>query len=199
MESYRILYRIKAVHDYFDGKPCTALQCRLTPQGAELARRRGLLFRQTAADEWTLLCQAKPDTANDVLTLSLSITDPAFTLYTAWNGLRPSADYALDLPQQEEYVDAATAIHLSGKRRSIGFGFCTVSLRLTEQMAQASEAGQPMQTTLRFHAPEIISRFRSATWATFHAARCRGWSWSMTRLNIVPETAPSSPSRRCPA
>ena len=155
MESYRILYRIKAVHDYFDGMPCTALQCRLTPQGAELARRRGLLFRQTAADEWTLLCQANPDTANDVLTLSLSITDPAFTLYTMWDGLRPSADNALELPQQKEELDAATAIHLSGKRRSIGSSFCTVSLRLTEQMAQASETGQPMQTTLRFHAPEM--------------------------------------------
>lgn len=36
MDSYRTLYRIRVEHDYFDGKPCTALQCRLTPQGEAL-------------------------------------------------------------------------------------------------------------------------------------------------------------------
>lgn len=62
MESYRILYRIRIGHDYFDGKPCPALQCRLTPQGEALAHRRGLLFRQTAPGEWTLLFRQEPDT-----------------------------------------------------------------------------------------------------------------------------------------
>lgn len=51
MESYRILYRIHIEHDYFDGKPCPALQCRLMPQGEVLAHRCGLLFRQTASGE----------------------------------------------------------------------------------------------------------------------------------------------------
>ena len=46
MESYRILYRLRVQHDYFEGRPCTAIGCRLTPQGIELARQRNLLFRQ---------------------------------------------------------------------------------------------------------------------------------------------------------
>ena len=43
MDNYRIIYRIRVEHDYFDGKPCSALECRLTRQGEALVRRRGLL------------------------------------------------------------------------------------------------------------------------------------------------------------
>lgn len=101
MESYRILYRIKVEHGYFDGEPCPALQCRLTPQGEVLARRRGMLFRQTAPGEWTLLFHTRP-TKDDILMLDLSICDSGFTLYTAWSGFRPSADYMLELPARRD-------------------------------------------------------------------------------------------------
>lgn len=149
MESYRILYRIKVEHGYFDGEPCPALQCRLTPQGEVLARRRGMLFRQTAPGEWTLLFHTRP-TKDDILMLDLSICDSGFTLYTAWSGFRPSADYMLELPRKEETVEAATAIRLSGKKRTIRSGFCTLSLRLTNGMVEAAEKGHPMQAILHF-------------------------------------------------
>lgn len=151
MESYRTLYRIKVVHDYFDGQPCTALQCRLTPQGEALAKRRGLLFRQTSADEWTCLFRTVP-AEDDVLTMDLYLTDPAFALYTAWEGFRPSAAYGLALPAPKEEVEAASAIRPTDGKRSIGRGFCTIGLRLTEEMTQAAEAGNPMQATIRFRA-----------------------------------------------
>ncbi|MDN0070804.1 hypothetical protein QVN97_02110 [Bacteroides caecigallinarum] len=151
MESYRILYRIRIGHDYFDGKPCPALQCRLTPQGEALAHRRGLLFRQTAPGEWTLLFRQEPDTKNDVLPLDLFVADPKFTLYTAWDGFQPSAAYSLELPMAEETVEAATAIRPTGKKRAIGSGFCTLSLRLTPRMVEAADSGQPMQTVLHFN------------------------------------------------
>ena len=151
MESYRILYRIRIGHDYFDGKPCPALLCRLTPQGEALAHRRGLLFRQAAPGEWTLLFRQEPDTQNDVLTLDLSLADPKFTLYTAWDGFQPPAAYSLELPMAEETVEAATAIRPTGKKRAIGSGFCTLSLRLTPEMVEAADSGQPMQTVLHFN------------------------------------------------
>lgn len=155
MDSYRTLYRIKVEHDYFDGKPCTALQCRLTPQGEALARRRGLLFRQTAENEWRVLFNREPATGLDTLILALSIADASFPLYTAWDDFRPSADYELELPQKTETLEAATAIHASGRKRAIGSGFCTLYLRMTNEMLQAANAGTPMQTVLRFHAPEV--------------------------------------------
>lgn len=149
MESYRILYRIRAEHGYFGGAPCPALQCRLTPRGAALARRRGLLFRQTAPGEWTLLFCQEPDTANDVLTLHLSIADAQFALYTAWDGFRPSAAYRLELPVSDGTVDAA-AIRPTGGRRAIGTGFCTLSLPLTDGIVRAASEGRPVQAVLHF-------------------------------------------------
>lgn len=153
MDSYRIIYRIRIEHDYFDGKPCTALQCRLTQQGEALARRRGLLFRQTAPGEWAVLFNREPDTCLDTLTLALSIADTRFPLYTAWDGFRPLADYELELPQKEETLEAATAIHVSDRKRAIGSGFCTLYLRMTDEMLEAANSGTPMQTVLHFHAP----------------------------------------------
>lgn len=149
MESYRILYRIRVRHGYFDNGPCPALQCRLTPQGETLARRRGLLFRQTAPGEWTLLFRDRP-AEDDLLTLDLSVTDPAFTLYTAWDGFRPQAAYGLELPAAGETVEAAAAIRPSDRKRAIGSGFCTLSVRLTAEMTEAAEAGQPMLAELHF-------------------------------------------------
>lgn len=154
MENYSTLYRIKVVHDYFDGCPCPALQCRLTLQGETLARRRGLLFRQTAADEWALLFLAAPP-VDDVLTLDLLLADPSFTLYTAWKDFQPSAAYILELPLPDEKVDAATAIRSANTKRGIGRGFCTMALRLTEAMTNAAKANKPMQTVLHFHAPSL--------------------------------------------
>lgn len=159
MESYRTLYRITVAHDYFDGQPCTALQCRLSPQGVELARQRGLLFRQTAANEWAVLYDsngAGPDTENDVLALEMSLADPTFPLYTAWKDFRPVAAHVLELPQTEESMDAATAIRPAGDgKRKVGIPFCTVLLRLTEQLPEAAKADRPKSVLLRFHAPEV--------------------------------------------
>lgn len=159
MESYRTLYRIAVAHDYFEGQPCTALQCRLSPQGVELARQRGLLFRQTAANEWAVLYDsngAGPDTENDVLTLEMSLADPAFPLYTAWQNFRPAAAHVLELPRAEESMDAATAIRPAGDgKRKVGTPFCTVLLRLTEQLPEAAKADRPKSALLRFHAPEM--------------------------------------------
>lgn len=154
MESYKTLYRIKVTHDYFGSKPCTALQCQLTPQGAELARRRGLLFRQTAADEWLLLFSDAP-AKDDVLTFDLSIADPNFALYTEWKDFRPSKAYGLALPQQKKDIDAATAISLSDKKRNIGSGFCTVMLRITQEMIGKTENDEPMEAVLHFTAPSV--------------------------------------------
>lgn len=159
MENYRPLYRISVAHDYFDGQPCTAIGCRLSPQGAELARQRRMLFRQTAYGEWTVLydtASAGPDTASDVLQLELSIAHPAFPLYTEWKDFRPSAAHVLELPREEESIDAASAIRPDEDgKRTPGAPFCTVRLRLTEQLVDAAKADRPLRALLHFRAPSV--------------------------------------------
>lgn len=158
MESYQKLYSLRVQHDYFEGKPCTAIGCRLTPQGVELARQRNLLFRQTAADEWTVFYDANGTgfNGNDgILSLELYLADPNFALYTEWKDFCPSDAYELELPVTETETNAANVILPSDKRRKIGSGFCSVSLHLANAMQLVSDGNEPGQAVLHFRSQRV--------------------------------------------
>ena len=157
MGTYRPLYNIRIEHEYFDGNICRAMQCRISPSGQALWHRRSLLFRQIGTNEWTILYDdagAGVDTLSDVLALELVMTDPAFVLYTRWNGFHPSSAYRLELPAGQETLEATDAIVEQSVRRQIGTGFCTVLLRLTDKVFSAAKAGTPETARLLFHVPE---------------------------------------------
>lgn len=158
MESYQKLYSLRVQHDYFEGKPCTAIGCRLTPQGVELARQRNLLFRQTAADEWTVFYDvngAKFNGNDGILSLELYLADSGFTLYTEWKDFCPSDAYELELPVTETETNAANVILPSDKRRKIGSGFCSVSLHLANAMQLVSDGNEPGQAVLHFRSRRL--------------------------------------------
>ena len=130
MGTYRPLYNIRIEHEYFDGNICRAMQCRISPSGQALCHRRGLLFRQTGTNEWTILYDdagAGVDTLSDVLALELVMADPAFVLYTQWNGFQPSSAYRLELPVGQETL---------------------------EEVFSSAKAGTPETACLQFHVPE---------------------------------------------
>lgn len=113
MSNYRTLYSLTVEHGYFDNGTCRALRCRISPRGADLWRRRGLLFRQSGSNAWTVLYDsdgAGVDTSSDTLLLEMDITDPAFVLYTRWDGFRPTSAYGLELPAVSGTVEAAQSI-----------------------------------------------------------------------------------------
>lgn len=155
--NYRPLYSIRIVHDYFDRGMCRALRCRVSLAEGELWHRRGLLFRQSAGNEWTILYDsdgAGVDTSSDVLALEMDIADPAFVLYTQWDGFRPDAAYGLDLPLEEETADAAKAICQTAPKRGIGAGFCRIRIRMTGEVLRAARDSRPKSCTLHFRVPE---------------------------------------------
>lgn len=157
MGAYHPLFNIRIEHEYFDGNICRALQCRISPSGQALWHRRGLLFRQIWTNEWTILYDdagAGVDTYSDVLALELDMTDPAFVLYTRWNNFQPFSAYRLDLPVQQEMLDAAEAIVEQPFKRQKGTGFCTILLCLTEEVFLSAKAGTPKTVSLLFHVPE---------------------------------------------
>ncbi len=158
MSSYCPLYTLSFRHRYFADGLCRAFSCIPAPSGQELLHRRGLLFRQSDAGSWTVLCDAAgsgPDTGSDVLELDLSVTDPQFVLYTMWENFRPASAYSLALPLPEGgTADAVKAIAESAAARQIGRGFCSVSLRLTERMWLDALDGHPQGCTLLFSAKE---------------------------------------------
>ena len=127
MSNYRTLYSLNVEHGYFDNGICRALRCRFSPRGADLWSRRGLLFRQSGPNAWTVLYDsdgAGVDTSSDTLLLEMDITDPAFVLYTRWDGFRPTSAYGLELPAVSGTVEAAQSIREAAPKRGIGEGFC---------------------------------------------------------------------------
>ncbi len=156
MGAYERLYSLRILHDYFDGAVCRAVQCRPTVPGAELMRRRELLLKQTAKNEWSVLYDpsgAGPDIGADRLSFELRLAEPDFVLCTHWPGFRPDAAYRLNLPSGGGDLEATEAIALSEERRTIGSGFCVATLTPSEETIGAARAGTPLGCTLRFHAP----------------------------------------------
>lgn len=152
MESYLRLYRITVKHDYFGEIPCPSFRLHVSAESEVLMRRRGMMFREETAGTWSLFFMEEPDTDKDVLLLELSIFDPMFVLYTDWPGFRPADSYELCLPASDVQLDATTVITHTDRKRSIGSGFCTIALRLTEEMMQAARSGKPKEAVLQFHA-----------------------------------------------
>lgn len=155
MDTYRTLYSLRVEHDYFDRLVCRSLVLRLTATGIDLCRRRGLLFRQTGLNEWVLLYDssgAGVDTSSDCIETELCMVDPAFVLYTDWTALRPDNAYVLELPALSDAVEATEVIRESSEKRSIGSGFCTIRIVMTEKLFAAAQRGTPMTCTLRFRA-----------------------------------------------
>lgn len=158
MESYRILYHLAVEHDYFKEQPCVAFQCSLAPQGKLLAKRRNLLFRQVAANEWNVYydCMGtEPDTEHDVLEIEMISTDSSFPLYTEWEGFCPAISYVLQLPTAREKEEATSVILPSDGKRSIGMPFCLIRLQLTKELLDAARTDRPKSATLGFRSPSV--------------------------------------------
>lgn len=156
MGTFQPIFSMRVVHDYYEKLDCRALTFRLTAGGIDLCRRRGLLFRQTAVNEWTLLYDrdsAGVDPDSDRIEAELCITDPAFVVFTDWKTLRPDKAYVLELPEAHDTVDATEAIRESPEKRRIGSGFCSVGIRMTQEILEAAQNGKHKTCTLQFHAP----------------------------------------------
>lgn len=155
--NYRPLYSLRVEHDYFDRGVCRALRCRISPTESALWHRRGLLLRRLGENEWTILYDSEGagmDTSSDVLVLEMEMADPAFVLYTQWEGFRPASAYGLALPVQEEMQEAVRIIREVAPKRKTGSGFCRIEIRMTEALWQAAQEESPQGCTLRFHAPQ---------------------------------------------
>lgn len=157
MNTYRPLYSFRIEHDYFVGGICQVMQCAVLPSGQELMTQRGLMLRQMAQNEWTVLYDADGaglDTASDVIAFGLSISDPAFVLYTEWQGFNPSTVYCLNLPLVNGDADATNVIVATENKKRIGMPLCTIYFRITEDIWKTAVNGTPQKDTIKFRSPE---------------------------------------------
>lgn len=150
MDNYHSIYRLKIEHEYFRENICHAIS--ITPLGLRLMKRRGILFRQTAVNEWDMVCDSSKIGASiltEVLTFGVSISDPAFILYTNWTEFNPSSSYRLELPATT--TDAVAAIKQARGKRMINSSFCTIELQFTENMLKEIQSGKFQTDILRFY------------------------------------------------
>lgn len=157
MNCYKTLYTLTVEHEYFDRGKCRAIQCMVSPRNIDLWRQRGLLFRAIDLNQWTILFDSNGtgvDTSSDVLMLDLTISDPAFVLYTRLDDFRSSSSYGLDLPAASNTVEVAQSIRKTSSQQTSSRGFCTIHLRLTDELLRAAQEGNPESCTLVFHAQE---------------------------------------------
>lgn len=142
MDEYRILYTLNFEHSYISSSICKAIDVQVNQASLLLMKRRGLLFRQTKANEWSLFCK-KTDlgkfSESDIILLNLYISDPAFLLYTQWDGFNLTKMYGLALPAKERETNATILIKETGKKQGIGYGFCLAELHLSELVSSTGE------------------------------------------------------------
>lgn len=150
MGNYGSIYRLKIEHEYFRENVCRAIS--IIPHAFGLMKRRGILFKQTAVNEWDIICDSSTIGANiltEVFTFGIIISDPAFILYTDWTEFNPSSTYRLELPATT--TDAVAAIRQTQGKRLINSCFCTIELQFLENMLKEIQNGKFRTDTLRFY------------------------------------------------
>ena len=157
MSTYRSLYSFRIEHEYFEDSNVNALMCSVLPSAQKLMAQRGLLFRQTDENEWTILYDtenADLDTESDIIEFGVLMSEPAFVFYTEWQNFNPMVAYQIDLPIGKSEVNATDVITEIGVKRSFGIPFCTIMIHLTEELWQAAKKDVPLKNTLIFKTPE---------------------------------------------
>lgn len=156
MDNFRALYRLKIEHDYFGQNMCRSMRISIDRAGLDLMKRRGILFKQTATNEWSIIgkqSNAGTNITSEVLTLQMNISDPAFVLYTDWDDFHPTSLYRLSLPATT--TDAVAAIRKTDEKRRINSGFCIIDLQFTENMFRSMCEGNLITDTLTFYSKEV--------------------------------------------
>lgn len=155
MEKYSIIYSLRFEHTYNSGKICRAIDVRINPLSIDLIKRHGLLFKQTAVNEWSLLCvdgNFNTSTSSDELLLDLFLTDPNFMYYTAWDGFEPHVMYDLALPTTNS--NATEVIVKNNNEYRLSSSFCTAKLSLNKS------TGNALVNTLQFVSKNIYWEYR---------------------------------------
>lgn len=83
METFKIIFRISLMHDFYKDGKCRAIDVNLTDETRQLFMRRGIHFRPMGTGEWALISlnDWSFDTS-DELSLVLEVRDPDFFYYT---------------------------------------------------------------------------------------------------------------------
>lgn len=83
MDTFKIIFRISLMHDFYKDRKCRGIDMNLTDETRQLFNRRGILFRAIGIGEWALISVNDPSPdISDELSLVLKVRDSDFFYYT---------------------------------------------------------------------------------------------------------------------
>lgn len=159
MSDYRPIFTFRLEHDYYMHNVCRSIGFRVAPSGMSLLKRRGLVFKQIADNEWCIIgdCAGSGvDDGSDTLELEMVLLDPKFKDFTVWSDFNLAHAYNLQMPCESSVVDATQVIQRTNIKRR-GDAFCSVQIKLSNQMFENARNGksEDNRNTLRFYAPKV--------------------------------------------
>lgn len=157
MADYRTIYSFCLKHDYYLQNICRAIEISITPEGAALLRQRGLIFKQTKENEWSIIGDfegAGVEDKSDILTLKMTLVEPQFVYFTIWQDFKPTNAYHLSLPYEKPEEEATNLIkYCEGKQEKNSF--CSIDINLSNEMFKKARVGKTETNTLIFRSPKV--------------------------------------------
>lgn len=157
MTNYQTIFSFCLEHDYYTQNICRAIEIRVPSQSVSMLKRRGLIFKQTKENQWSIIgdCEgAGVDDDSDVLVLEMILVEPLFVCFTIWQDFRPTHAYHLSLPCNKTKEEATNVIKDSEHKRQSD-SFCSIEINLSNEMFKRAENGNAEINTLIFRSPEV--------------------------------------------
>lgn len=153
MEEYKVLFRMRIRHEYFEGNESGCLGLRLRTQPVSLLKSRQMIFKQESADGWILLGNVNSggvDEETDRLFFDFVVNDPGFLYYTHWEGYDAKGCYEMKLPSDSGVVRVAEEARVTeGKEKKAGVLF-SGKLALSNRMYE-----EAIEVMLDFNSKEV--------------------------------------------
>lgn len=159
MEEYKTLVTLQMKHDYFDNQVCSAITIRVRPESVILLRDRQLLFRQQAANRWSLIGNTHGGgvyDGQDQLRFDFVLKDPLFLYYTKWKKHDLEDHFQVNLSGLSEDTDVVQKLEKTPEKNLQAGTLFSGYLDLSNNMYSKAIKGEPDQIGLNFQAPEVV-------------------------------------------
>lgn len=149
MEQFTTFVSIQIEHAYYTTPVSRHINLSPTLETEKLMRRRGILFMERA-DGWSWLM--RDDCAGfeteDLLELSMQVTDANFLRVTKLEEYHPQNFYQLPL-ENKKNIDALTALAAVDEKKWVT-EFCRIRIKPTTGLLKKARKGIPMNYIIRF-------------------------------------------------
>lgn len=149
MEQYLPFVSIQVQHTYYTTPINSHISLSPTSDAEKLMRRRGILFMENEEGwAWLVRKDCAGFEANDVLELSMQLSDTKFLRVTRLNDYYPPNFYQLRL-ENKKVIDAASSLTITEEKKWKS-ELCRIRLSPTAALLKKAQKETPMIYTIQF-------------------------------------------------